>query len=73
MTQALSLDLRERVVAAVSGGMSRRQAAERFGGRAPSVALQCAPAHRACGTDAETLGRLAARHAAGNGGHNTFT
>jgi len=31
MTKPLSLDLRERVVAAVDGGMSRRQAAERFG------------------------------------------
>ncbi len=28
MSKPLSLDLRERVVAAVSGGMSRRQAAE---------------------------------------------
>jgi transposase len=31
MARSLSLDLRERVVAAVSSGMSRRQAAERFG------------------------------------------
>ncbi len=31
MARSLSLDLRERVVAAVSGGMSWRQAAERFG------------------------------------------
>lgn len=30
MVKVLSLDLRERVVAAVDGGMSRRQAAERF-------------------------------------------
>jgi transposase len=29
--RTLSLDLRERVVAAVLGGMSRRQAATRFG------------------------------------------
>jgi hypothetical protein len=29
--KTLSLDLRERVVAAVAGGVSRRQAAERFG------------------------------------------
>lgn len=29
MVKVLSLDLRERVVAAVDGGMSRRQAAER--------------------------------------------
>ena len=31
MVKVLSLDLRERVVAAIDGGMSRRQAAERFG------------------------------------------
>ena len=31
MAKALSLDLRERVVAAVAGGMSRRKAATRFG------------------------------------------
>ena len=31
MTKPLSLDLRERVVVAVNDGMSRRQAAERFG------------------------------------------
>jgi transposase len=31
MAQALSLDLRRRVVAAVEAGASRRQAAERFG------------------------------------------
>lgn len=31
MVKVLSLDLRERVVAAVNGGMSRRRAAERFG------------------------------------------
>jgi transposase len=31
MVQALSVDLRERVVAAVEAGMSRRQAAARFG------------------------------------------
>src|SRR3954466_14273186 len=30
MAKALSIDLRERVVAAVAGGLSRRQAAERF-------------------------------------------
>ncbi len=30
MAKALSIDLRERVVVAVDGGMSRRQAAERF-------------------------------------------
>ncbi len=37
MVKVLSLDLRERVVAAIDGGMSRRQAAERFG-----VAIACA-------------------------------
>lgn len=31
MTRALSVDLRDRVVAAVEGGLSRRQAAARFG------------------------------------------
>jgi len=40
--KTLSLDLRERVVAAVSGGMSRRQAAERFGVSAASAIRWCA-------------------------------
>ena len=31
MAKSLSVDLRDRVVAAVEGGLSRRQAAERFG------------------------------------------
>jgi transposase len=31
MGKPLSVDLRERVVAAVDGGLSRRKAAERFG------------------------------------------
>jgi transposase len=31
MTQPLSIDLRERLISAVEGGMSRRCAAERFG------------------------------------------
>ena len=31
MTKPLSVDLRERVVAAGDGGLSRRKAAERFG------------------------------------------
>jgi len=31
MTKALSIDLRERVITAVEGGLSRRAAAERFG------------------------------------------
>lgn len=42
MVQALSLDLRKRVVAAVEGGMSRRQAAERFGISAASAVRWCA-------------------------------
>jgi transposase len=39
--KTLSLDLRERVVAAVLGGMSRRQAAERFGVSAASAIRWC--------------------------------
>jgi transposase len=41
MSKALSVDLRERVVAAVSGGMSRRAAAERFGVSAASAVRWC--------------------------------
>jgi transposase len=37
MSKALSLDLRVRVLAAISGGMSCRQAAERFGVSAASA------------------------------------
>ena len=37
MARCLSMDLRERVVAAVDGGMSRRAAAERFGVSAASA------------------------------------
>jgi len=37
MARSLSMDLRERVVAAVDGGLSRRQAAERFGVSASSA------------------------------------
>ena len=37
MARCLSVDLRERVVAAVDGGMSRRGAAERFGVSAASA------------------------------------
>ncbi len=37
MAEPLSIDLRERVVAAVSGSISRRQAAERFGVSAASA------------------------------------
>lgn len=42
MTKPLSLDLRERVVAAVDGGLSRRQAAERFGVAVASAIRWCA-------------------------------
>lgn len=42
MAQPLSLDLRKRVVAAVAGGMSRREAAERFGVSAASAVRWCA-------------------------------
>lgn len=42
MAQSLSLDLRKRVVAAVAGGMSRREAAERFGVSAASAVRWCA-------------------------------
>ena len=39
MTKSLSKDLRERVVSAVEGGMTRRSAAKRFG-VAPSTAIK---------------------------------
>jgi transposase len=42
MAKTLSLDLRERVVAAVANGMSRRQAASRFGVSAASAIRWCA-------------------------------
>ncbi len=41
MAKPLSIDLRERVLAAVSGGLSRRQAAERFGVSAASAVRWC--------------------------------
>ncbi|MFB9872155.1 IS630 family transposase [Acetobacter farinalis] len=41
-SRTLSLDLRERVVAAVSNGLSRRQAAERFGVSPASAIRWCA-------------------------------
>ncbi len=44
MTKALSLDLRERVVAAVESGMACRQAAERFGVGAARAVRCCARA-----------------------------
>ena len=37
MSKALSVDLRERVIKAIKGGMSRRQAAARFGVSAASA------------------------------------
>ncbi|WP_245284921.1 helix-turn-helix domain-containing protein, partial [Bradyrhizobium sp. th.b2] len=37
MARALSVDLRQRVIAAIDGGMSCRQAAERFGVSAASA------------------------------------
>jgi transposase len=42
MGKALSLDLRERVVGAVAGGLSRHKAAERFGVSAASAIRWCA-------------------------------
>ena len=42
MVKPLSLDLRERIVAAVAGGMSRRKAAERFGVSPASAYRYCA-------------------------------
>lgn len=37
MARALSVDLRDRVVAAIAGGLSRRRAAARFGASAGSA------------------------------------
>jgi transposase len=48
MAKALSVDLRRRVVDAVNGGMSRRQAAERFN-VSPSSAIRWLQHHRATG------------------------
>ena len=42
MSKPISFDLRERVVAAVSGGASRQRAAERFGVSAASAIRWCA-------------------------------
>jgi transposase len=42
MAQALSEDLRSRLIAAVEGGMSRRAAAERFGVSPASAVRWCA-------------------------------
>ena len=64
--KTLSLDLRERVVSAVAAGMSRRQAAERFGVSAASAVRWCAreketgsPAARPRGGGGGTVGRRA--------------
>jgi transposase len=48
MTKALSIDLRERLITAVEGGMSRRAAAERFG-VAVSTAIKWADQWRRTG------------------------
>ena len=50
MPKPLSIDLRERVLAAVAGGRSRRAAAERFG-VAPSTAIKWVATWRANGRD----------------------
>ena len=46
MSRAYSLDLRERVVASVDGGRSRRETALLFGVSAASAVRWCARAHR---------------------------
>jgi transposase len=46
MSRALSLDLRERALAAVAGGLSHRVAAQRFGVSAASVSCWRALARR---------------------------
>jgi transposase len=57
MSKPLSVDLRERVVAAVDGEMSRRKAAERFGVSISSAGLaMCGP-----GGSAATSARPASR------------
>jgi len=45
MSKALSLDLRERVLSAVAGGATHRQAAARFGVSAASVSRWRSRAH----------------------------
>lgn len=54
--KTLSLDLRERVVAAVAGGMSRRQAAERFGVSAASAIRWCSREKETGSPAAQTRG-----------------
>lgn len=63
MAKTLSLDLRERVVAAVSNGMSRRGAAERFGVSAASAIRWCARERETGSVAAKPQGgdRLSAR------------
>ena len=51
MGRALSLDLRERVTAAVAGGLSRRRAADRFGVSASS-AIRWSALERSTGSPA---------------------
>ena len=46
MTKPLSTDLRERVIGAVDGGMSRRSAAKRFGVAASTAIKWVAQWHR---------------------------
>jgi len=48
MAKALSVDLRRRVVDAINGGLSRRQAAERFN-VSPSSAIRWHQHHRTTG------------------------
>jgi transposase len=55
MAKALSVDLRERVVAAVAAGASRRAAAARFGVSASSAVRWCA---RECETGSVAPGPL---------------
>jgi len=56
MAKVLSVDLRERVVAAVQGGMSRRQAALRFGVSAASAVRWCALARQQGNVEPKPLG-----------------
>ena len=56
MGRALSLDLRERVTAAVAGGLSRRRAAERFGVSAASPLERIGTVDRQSGGEASGRG-----------------
>ncbi len=55
-TKTLSLDLRERVIAAIAGGMSRRQTAARFGVSASSAIRWCAQAETTGSAEAKPRG-----------------